>query len=67
MSKLGKITSIEFDQNKTRVFGIKSAILWAHEGSGSSYPLLYISKPKHVSQEDYDRVISKLDINVKVV
>lgn len=66
MSILDKIRSIEFDRNRTKVFGIKSGILWAHSNeTNGTYPLLYISKPKHISQEDFELILDKLDINVR--
>ena len=66
MSILDRIRSIEFDRNRKKVLGIKSAVLWAHsKDNNGSYPLLYISKPKHISQEDYDFMLDRLDINIR--
>lgn len=59
-----KIKSIEYDKNENKIFGIKSAILWAHTDKGT-YPLVYISKPRHMSREDFKDVLDKLIINVK--
>jgi hypothetical protein len=60
---LDNLRSFEFDRNKKRIFGIKSAIVWGHsKTSNSSSPLLYISKPKHVSQEDFDFILDHLDL-----
>lgn len=66
MNSLSEIKSIEFDKNRNHIFGIKSGILWAHskDNSGCS-PLLYISKPKHISQEFYEFLLERLEINIK--
>lgn len=67
MSILKTIRSIEFDKNKKKIFGIKSAILWGHSNkSNSCSPLIYITKPKHVTQEDFDEILEKLDININI-
>lgn len=66
MSILNTIRSIEFDKNRRRLFGIKSGILWAHsKDTNGSYPLLYISKPKHITQEDFEILLDNLIINIK--
>ena len=40
MSILDRIRSIEFDRNRKKVLGIKSAVLWAHsKDNNGSYPL----------------------------
>ena len=63
MSIFKTIRAIELDTNKKRNFGLKSAVLWGHSNnSNSCAPLLYISKPKHISQEDFDYMVSKIDI-----
>lgn len=65
MSLTSKLRSIEYDKNRNHVFGIKSAILWGHHKEGGTSPLIYISKPKHVSQEDFEEVLDKLDISLR--
>jgi hypothetical protein len=62
-SIIERIEAIEFDKNKNKIFGIKSAILWAYSGNGA-FPLLYLSKPRHLSQEDYHEIISRVKINI---
>ena len=63
---LDKLKSIEFDRNRTHVFGIKSGILWGHSSEKNcSFPLLYISKPKSVSQEDFELLLNNLQIILK--
>jgi hypothetical protein len=63
MSILDKIKSFEFDKNRNKLFGIKSGIVWAHSKDvNGSYPLLYISKPKHISQEDFEFILEHMDI-----
>jgi hypothetical protein len=65
MSILDNLRSFEFDRNKKRIFGIKSAIVWGHSKDCNGYsPLLYISKPKHVSQEDFDFILDHLDLTL---
>jgi len=65
MSILEKIKSIEYDRNQNHVFGIKSGILWGHaKDRNGSFPLLYISKPRSISQEDFEEILNKLDINI---
>ena len=64
---LDTIKSIEFDKNRSNIFGIKSGILWGHSNkSNSSSPLLYISKPKSISQEDFEKLLDCLEINIIV-
>lgn len=64
MSILKELQSFEFDRNKSKVFGIKSAIIWGHHKNGGSYPLLYITKPKHVTQEEYEEILDGLNIQL---
>jgi hypothetical protein len=66
MNILESIRSYEYDKNKTKVFGIKSAIIWGHsKKSNSSFPMLYISKPKNISQEDFELLLDSIDITIK--
>ena len=65
MNITDKIQSIEFDKNEKHEFGIKSTIIWGHSNENNvTYPLLYISKPKHISEEDYRYMINKLEIHM---
>ena len=62
---LDTVKSIEFDTNKKHIFGIKSGILWGHSNKSNSIsPLLYISKPKSVSQEDFEYMLDCLCISM---
>ena len=66
MSIFDSIRSIEFDKNRNKLLGIKSGILWAHsKNTNGMFPLLYISKPKHITQEDFELLLDKLIINIK--
>ncbi len=66
MNILESIRSYEYDKNKTKVFGIKSAIIWGHsKNTNSSFPMLYISKPKNISQEDFELLLDSIDITIK--
>lgn len=63
MSMLDKIESIEFNDNKNKIFNIKSGILWGINGN-TCFPLVYISKPKSVSQDDFEDILSRIDIDI---
>ena len=66
MSYLDKIKSISIDLNKEKIFGITSAILWGHiKDKNSITPLIYFRKPKHISQEDFEDMISKINVTFK--
>ena len=66
MTILEKIRSFEFDKNRTRIFGIKSAIVWGHsKDTNGSFPMLYISNPKNISQEDFEILLDKIDIEIR--
>ncbi len=63
--KLDKIKSMEYDKNRKKIFGIKSAIVWAHSNKTNVlYPVLYISKPKAISQEYYEYLLDRLEITI---
>lgn len=62
---LDKIKSIEYDRNRRGLFKIKSGIVWGHSKTdNSAFPLLYIYKPKNISQEDFELLLNKLDIQI---
>ena len=63
MSILDKIKALTYDKNREKLYGIKSAIVWGHsKNSNTIFPLLYISKPRSISQEDYELLLDKLQI-----
>jgi hypothetical protein len=63
---LDKIKSFEFDKNRNKIFGIKSGIVWGHSNeSNSIFPMLYISKPRNISQEDFELLLNKIDITIR--
>ena len=63
---LERIRSFEYDKNRNKIFGIKSAIVWGYSKEGSTtFPLFYISKPKSVSQEDFELLLDKIDIIIR--
>lgn len=65
---LEKIKSFEYDKNRSHAFGIKSAIVWGHsKDSGSLFPMLYIQKPKHLSQKDYELLLNQIDISIRAL
>lgn len=66
MNILDKIKSFEYDKNRCHILGIKSAVIWGHlKDSNSLFPLLYISKPRNISQEDYELLLNKIDISIR--
>lgn len=66
MNILDKIKSFEFDKNRNKIFGIKSGIVWGHSNeSNSIFPMLYISKPRNISQEDFELLLNKIDITIR--
>lgn len=60
-----EIIKIELDKNKNRIFGIKSAILWGYKNSNTSYPLIYLRKPKYMSEEEFNDILDRLEITLK--
>ena len=64
MSIFDEIKSVEFDRNRNKIFGIKSGIVWGHsKDKNSSFPLLYISKPKHITEEQFNELLDSIEIN----
>jgi len=65
MNILDKLRSVEFDKNRKKIFGIKSGIIWGHsKETNGCYPLLYISKPKNISKEDFEVLLDSLRIQI---
>ncbi len=64
MNILDEISPFEYDRNRTHVFGIKSGIVWGHGKKGGSFPMLYISKPKHIKQEDFELLLNSINIEL---
>jgi len=63
---LESIKSFSYDKNRSAMFGIKSAIVWGNSNETNGiFPMLYISKPKHISQSDYELLLNKLDISIR--
>ncbi len=61
-----RLTSFEYDKNRNKIFGIKSGIVWGKFSNPfSTSPILYISKPKHISQEDFELLLDKIEIIIK--
>jgi hypothetical protein len=66
MSIFDDIRAIEFDRNRDKIFRIKSGILWGHsKHTNGSFPLLYISKPKNISQADFELLLDNIDITMR--
>lgn len=65
-SIFNKIKSFELDKNQNKIFGIKSAIIWGNSSENNSmFPLLYLRKPKNISDEEYSELINSIQINFK--
>lgn len=63
MSIFDNLRSFEFDRNRKQIFGVKSGIVWGHSNkTNGMYPILYISKPRNISQEDYEELLNCIDI-----
>jgi len=60
-----KLKSFEYDKNRNGIFGIKSGIVWGKFSNQGTSPILYISKPKHVSQEDFELLLDKIEIIIR--
>lgn len=66
MNILEKINSFEYDKNRTKIFGIKSAIIWGiNKENKHQFPMLYISKPKHISQADFELILDRLELQIR--
>ena len=66
MSKLiNSLVSISYDKNRDGKWPLKSAILFGNHKNNTSSPLVYISKPKHVTQEDFDEILDRLQISLQ--
>ena len=50
--------------NGEKSLGITSPTLWGIE-DGKMYPLIFFRKPKHISQEDFDELMGKIEITIK--
>ena len=62
-----KLKGTELDRNTTHKYGLKSGILWGHlKEENSCMPLLYISKPRSISQEDFEYILDRLQISLHV-
>lgn len=62
MSIFDRIQSFEFDKNERKDF-VKSAIVWGHlKNENTCQPILYISKPKHITEEEFQELLNSIDI-----
>jgi len=64
MSILSTIESFEYDKNREWYFGRKSAIVWGRF-MNEQFPLFYITKPKNISEDDFNEILDCLDITIK--
>ena len=67
MNIIENLRSIEYDKNEDNKFNIKSGIVWGHSKiTNGCYPILYISKPKHLSREDFKYLLDHLKLSFRV-
>ena len=66
MSIFDKLSSFFIERNlKTarKTFRRKSGIIFAmREGTGTFYPIMYLSKPKGVTEEEFQELLNHIDI-----
>ena len=60
------LRGFEVYPNEDKIFGIKSAIIFGiNKNENSSSPLLYLTKPKNITDEQYKELISRIKITFK--
>lgn len=55
------IESFTLDTKDIHRLGYKCAVVWGHKGA-SMQPVMYIRKPKHISQDDFDNMMKHIEI-----
>lgn len=60
MIDIKDLDSFEVDRTKSV---LKSVVVWGHKGSVIS-PLFYIQKPKHLTEEEFNYIMDKVEINI---
>ena len=58
-----KKQEIEYFIDKSKSFR-KSVILFQMKGNVAS-PLLYINKPKHINEEEFNKILDRIQIYIK--
>lgn len=64
MTIFDRIESISFYPTEKKQFGVKSVILWGNSGN-TMFPLAYISKPKSISEDDFNQIVKNMEIKLK--
>lgn len=49
------------DAKDIHQLGYKCAVVWGHK-KASMIPVMYIRKPKHISQEEFDNMMKHIEI-----
>jgi len=58
-----EISGIEIDPNLQHKYGLVSGIVWGNSIKvNGTYPIMYLTKPKHVSQHDYEAMLDSIKI-----
>jgi hypothetical protein len=67
MSVFDTFNSFEFDKNKDRIFGIKSGIIWGNvKDTYLTQPILYISKLKSITEDEFQELLNSINISFKI-
>ncbi len=69
---IGNIKSLILEKSKEsrehnkKIFRTSNGILWADQnGRNQYYPILYLKKPKYLSEEEFQKLLDKLEITFK--
>jgi hypothetical protein len=58
--------SKELREHNKKIFRTSNGVLWADQiGDPRYYPILYLKKPKHLSEEEFQKLLDKLEITFK--
>lgn len=60
-----KFLKLELEKNKDKVFGARSAILWGYTEATTAYAIVYLKKPKYMSEEEFEDILDGLEIGIK--
>lgn len=67
MDLFKNLESFELDKNKNKLFGLKCSIIWGNFKNGGTCPIIYLRKPKHMLQEDFDLLLDSIHIQIKIL
>lgn len=61
--KMSEIEAVSFSRNGFKPH-VKSPIIWGHKG-GAIYPLCYLTKPRSVSDDEWELFLDGFSFTVK--